>query len=101
MVWAVLQFALPALASSADAHLEGEGRAQVAHIESTSSSSCRSVHPAECALCQLLNHHSTPLERSSEPQLSVGHGACVSTEHRTPALASRSYLPHGRAPPHG
>ncbi len=54
ILWAVLQFALPAAASFADARLEREGSLVLAHAESRSDASCRPVHAAECALCQLV-----------------------------------------------
>jgi hypothetical protein len=61
IVWAVLQFALPAAATYADARLERDASAaQVAHVESGSSDGCRPVHPAECALCQLVSRGSAP-----------------------------------------
>ena len=54
MVWAVLQFALPAAATLADARLERQGVGAESHAESQSDASCRPIHPAECALCQLV-----------------------------------------------
>jgi hypothetical protein len=54
IAWAVLQFALPAAATLADARLERDGLDAQAHAESRSDASCRPVHPAECALCQLI-----------------------------------------------
>ena len=61
IVWAVLQFALPAAATYADAMLERESAsAQTAHVESGSSDTCRPVHPAECALCQLVSREAAP-----------------------------------------
>jgi hypothetical protein len=61
ILWAVLQFALPAVATYADALLERDAAAtQTAHVESGSSDGCRPVHPAECALCQLVTRSSAP-----------------------------------------
>lgn len=54
MVWALLQFALPAAATFADARLERQGVGAESHAESRSDASCRPVHAAECALCQLV-----------------------------------------------
>lgn len=54
IVWAVLQFALPAAATFADASLERRGVGAESHAESRSDASCRPVHAAECALCQLV-----------------------------------------------
>jgi hypothetical protein len=61
IVWAVLQFALPAAATFADALLERDAAtARTAHVESGSSEGCRPVHPAECALCQVVSRSSAP-----------------------------------------
>jgi hypothetical protein len=63
IVWAVLQFALPAAATYADALLErGAATAQGPHVESQSNASCRPVHPAECALCQVVSRNSAPAD---------------------------------------
>jgi hypothetical protein len=60
IMWAVLQFALPAVATFADALLERDAVGQIAHVESASREGCRPVHPAECALCQLVTRSSAP-----------------------------------------
>lgn len=61
IVWAVLQFALPASATFADALLERDSAAtQHAHVESASTGACRPVHPAECALCQVVSRSAAP-----------------------------------------
>jgi len=61
IVWAVLQFALPASATVADALLERDSAAtQHAHVESASTGACRPVHSAECALCQVVSRSTTP-----------------------------------------
>ena len=55
LLWAVLQFALPSAASYADALLERSStRALGAHVEAHATKSCASVHPTDCALCQLV-----------------------------------------------
>jgi hypothetical protein len=53
-MWAVLQFALPAAATLADAQLERQSVGVLAHVESRSDATCRPIHPSECALCQLV-----------------------------------------------
>lgn len=60
ILWAVLQFALPAAATLADTRLERRGVGAEAHAESRSDASCRPVHSAECALCQLVLRASAP-----------------------------------------
>jgi hypothetical protein len=100
IVWAVLQFALPAAVTLADARLERDGVDAQAHAESQSDASCRSVHPAECALCQLVWRTSA---------LAPGPG-CVAAVVRVverPAIADRPWralagfadLALARAPP--
>jgi hypothetical protein len=54
VMWAVLQFALPAAATLADARLERQSVGAQAHVESRSEATCRPIHPSECALCQLV-----------------------------------------------
>jgi hypothetical protein len=66
-LWAVLQFVLPGAALLADARLERDTvRSPGAHVESTTTSTCRPVHPNECALCQFLSRAAAP---SESPQL--------------------------------
>jgi hypothetical protein len=101
VAWAVLQFALPAAATFADARLERESAsAQGPHVESRSDASCRPVHTAECALCQVVSRASTP---------AVQRHDCVATLSviQPPVIAVQSWHARGgparlapaRAPP--
>jgi hypothetical protein len=101
LVWAVLQFALPAAATFADARLEREAStAQGPHIESRSDVSCHAAHSAECALCQLVSRASAP---------AAGSPVCVATirairppviaEPSSHGMAGRTRLALARAPP--
>ena len=73
IVWAALQFALPAAATYADALLERDASAaQVAHVESGSGDGCRPVHPAECALCQVVSRGSAPTASAPSWRDAVG-----------------------------
>jgi hypothetical protein len=73
ILWAVLQFALPATASVADARLERESaRGAYAHVEATSTASCRPVHAAQCALCQSASHLAVGAERARCPGATTG-----------------------------
>jgi hypothetical protein len=102
MVWAVLQFALPAAATLADARLERQGVGVEAHAESRSDASCRPVHPAECALCQLVL-------RAFAPAAGQAAVAVVARVAARPPIADRSWRalagptgsPLPRAPPLG
>jgi hypothetical protein len=100
IVWAVLQFALPAAASVADARLERESAGVQAHVESRTEASCRPVHPAECALCQLVWRTSAPA--GGQPSFALVVRVVV-----PPAIADRPWrsltgpagLTFPRAPP--
>lgn len=97
---AIVQMAVPALAAVADARLNIEsGGAPQVHIEDHTQTSCRPVHPDDCALCQLLTHFSAP--RGSAPVLPVASGAsCVA--HDGPSLRPASITraqQRTRAPP--
>jgi hypothetical protein len=101
MLWAVLQFALPAAASTADALVEREARAQVAHVEADSATSCRPVHLAECALCQLLSRDFAPAAHAPLPAIASSVPCGVRTATLAPATAAIGRLPLPRAPPVG
>ena len=103
MVWAVLQFALPAGAAYADARLERESAtAQGPHVEPRSDASCRPPHSAECALCQLVSRASAPAAHDA------GCPVIVRLVEQ-PAVAERPWRAHAgpsrlalaRAPPQG
>jgi hypothetical protein len=101
ILWAVLQFALPAAAALADARLEREGAsAQGPHAESRSDASCRAVHPAECALCQLVSRASAPaMQDAGAPEIVVAVPQPVVGERPWRALSGTSRLALARAPP--
>jgi hypothetical protein len=103
MLWAVLQFALPAAATYADARLEREGAsAQGPHAESQSEASCRPVHPTECALCQLVSRTSTPaVQDAGAPEIVIAIEQARVGEGPWRALSGTSRLALARAPPLG
>src|SRR5438309_1699420 len=57
-LWPILQFVLPGAVRAADSH-----------IESKTTSSCRPVHPDECALCQFLSRAAAPSESPALPDI--------------------------------
>jgi hypothetical protein len=74
VVWAVLQFALPAAASIADAGLEiRSARGAQSHVESSSTASCRPEHPAACALCQFVSRAGAPAPGGAVPTIALSH----------------------------
>jgi hypothetical protein len=99
MLWAVLQFALPAAATTADAHVERESRLQVVHVESDSTSGCRPVHAAECALCQLITHDAGTPAPAPLPLIAATLACPVGTEQVSSATRTLGELPPARAPP--
>jgi len=100
-MWAVLQFALPAAATFADARLERESvTAQGAHAESRSDASCRPVHPAECALCQLVSRASAPaVQNDTCPAIISVIEQPAIVERPWRELAGSARLSLARAPP--
>jgi hypothetical protein len=97
---AIVQMAAPALAVVADARLiaDSAGAPQV-HVEEHTQKSCRSVHPDDCALCQLLTHFSAP--RASAPALPAATSRrCAVTQDASLRLAPVSRAQERtRAPP--
>ena len=103
IVWAALQFALPVAATYADAGLERDGGvAQASHVESSSDSSCRPVHPAECALCQVVSRAFAPTahDASCHAIVRVVEQPAVAGRPAR-ALAGAARLSLARAPPLG
>ena len=101
IVWAVLQFALPAAATFADARIERDAATALgSHAESRSDASCRPVHAAECALCQLVVRVSAPVEHHATCHAIVRVVEPLArTEVTQHALAGLSRLSLARAPP--
>jgi hypothetical protein len=99
-VWAVLQLALPAFATGADARLAAGAR-DGAHVEERSGRDCAPSHSADCVVCK---HLSASALGSTSPAVGtlrdgrdgVVPGRAASAPHTLPGAA----LP--RAPPtHG
>lgn len=103
IVWAVLQFALPAGATLADARVQRDaGTAERAHVESRSHASCRPLHPESCALCQLVSRTAAPSAAAATCPVSlrvVDASAVDGAPLR--ALDGRSWRSRARAPPIG
>ncbi|HKH90883.1 MAG TPA: hypothetical protein VKA54_03715 [Gemmatimonadaceae bacterium] len=100
VIWAALQFALPGVAVFADARLERDSRAAPgAHVESGTTQTCSPVHPADCALCQVLVRVAPPSESPALPAIADAVRPSATSpipRHATRALAAVA-LP--RAPP--
>ena len=102
LVWGVLQFALPAAASWADAQLERDSvGARVAHVEATSSATCRPEHSAACVLCQVAGRAA---ERSEPVGLTFALVRAAFVPSGSPSARHESSdlgLPDARGPPVG
>ena len=103
IVWAVLQFALPAAATLADARLQRDAAsAERTHVESRSDAACRPLHPEECALCQLVSRSSAPMHDAATCPASlrvVDAPAIDGVPQR--ALDGEAWQTRARAPPLG
>jgi hypothetical protein len=100
ILWAVLQFALPAGATYADARLERDGRdATQAHVESSSGDSCRAPHADDCAICQVVSRSGVAPHSVDLPDIAVVvHPSAPGTASGEATRAcARASLP--RAPP--
>jgi Protein of unknown function (DUF2946). len=102
LVWAVLQFALPSAAAYADALLERSSLHVLGgHVEEHGTKSCVQAHPADCAICQIVNRVG-PMPLAIVP---VGIVVRIATPYASPtvaaALSSRGRAALPRAPPLG
>jgi len=97
LIWAVLQFALPASAALADARVavDSPGRA---HIEETSGRDCAAAHSPDCAVCK---HLSTSSLGSTQPATAfVNDGREPAVSRRlAPAPRTAAGVTLARAPP--
>ncbi len=99
MVWAALQLAAPGASAIADGSLaSGLVVERTAHVEDTTSATCPTSHPPDCAVCRYLSTGATLAP-------AVGASGTHQTAMREPgaecgALHSVAVvLPDGRAPP--
>ena len=100
ILWAVLQFALPAVALVADARLERASRESAgSHVEAGSSEDCPPVHRDECALCQVVSRFAQPAEPPALPAIAevVRPSATSPIQAQAARAAASGSLP--RAPP--
>jgi hypothetical protein len=101
LLFALLQLALPTLASVADARLERESESPraAAHVESPGGSTCPRIHPADCALCQFVSAAGAAPPRPPAPAPAPALGAAPDGD----LVPSAGYAVHPvalpRAPP--
>jgi len=99
IVWAVLQLALPTAVAHADVLVERESRSQVAHVEATSDATCRPLHAAECALCQVLSQAVAPTEHAPVPAILAEVRCPPASDSAARACGAAGQRPPARAPP--
>ena len=100
VVWAVLQFALPAAVTLGDSRLEREsGGGPLTHVESASGKACRPAHPANCALCQFVSHTSVLPADSGTPTFVAAASPTPPPAAQTRVSAVLARLSLARAPP--
>ena len=99
IVWAVLQFALPTAVAYADAAVERESRAQVAHVEATSATTCRPLHPSDCAYCQAMSHDAARPDHAAAPRIVAVLRCPASSDRVVLAVRHAGQRPPARAPP--
>jgi hypothetical protein len=101
LVAAVFQLLLPPFAATADARAEAEAsRGAPVHVETYGARDCARVHPADCAICNVLATHAAtaPVAKLPEPVARLRDAAPIDAEH--PFCAARAPGdPPQRAPP--
>lgn len=98
VVWAGLQLAAPAIGSLADARLAAASGDAVAHVESTTSTTCPVFHAPDCAICRYLSG-TAPLPDAPVAVAPIIEGARGVVGSNTGTSAFALVLPDGRAPP--
>jgi hypothetical protein len=99
MVWAVLQFALPAAASVADARLQREALGARAHAEAGTTATCRPTHNADCGLCQSLSRAQSLATGPQAWPEAVAIRAPMAADAQHTVQWPLRLLPPSRAPP--
>jgi hypothetical protein len=100
VLWAVLQFALPAAVTIGDARLERESTGEsITHVESASGKACRPVHPSNCALCQFVSHTSALAGDSGASTIVAAASPTPPPSAQTRVSAVLARLSLARAPP--
>ena len=100
LVYAILQMALPGVASIADARLEAESIRErpTSHAEEHGSPNCARVHPADCAFCRILSAAARPAASDSDSPVALLRIAPPSDGQADFARLSRLST-RSRAPP--
>ncbi len=99
LMFAALQFALPAILSVTDGASAAGGRNSASHIESKGDRDCKPPHTADCAVCRFL----TATVSRGGPA-TVGHvaenlrAAAIARQFGDPS-AVLAHLQRSRAPP--
>jgi hypothetical protein len=98
-LWAVLQLALPASATIADA-MAGAPTIQAGHVEATPGGDCAPSHPPDCAVCKHLSTLSLgPRQSAVGPSTTNAQLVSAARALPLPRILPAFALP--RAPPRG
>lgn len=101
-VVAIVQMAMPAVASVADAWLEGHSlRAPAAHADEPERSSPAPIHAADCVLCSFLTHFAPEQAPGIAPCTNVVAVAHIVLHTVVEWRAEASLAIRPRAPPSG
>lgn len=98
LLFAAMQFAVPAVVSVADGAVARVGPEQAPHVEGLGTNACARIHPADCLLCRVL---STTISPPRGP-VSVPVVSDVQSPSRTLIAVLATTPSHGfnsRAPP--
>lgn len=98
LLWAGVQLATPALGSLADARLAAAAGDPMAHVESTTSSTCPAIHAPDCAVCRYLSGAAPAPDAQSSAHVNAASAGASFPARSTAALLA-IVLPDGRAPP--
>lgn len=100
LLFALVQLALPPLATIVDARQErASGAVAVPHAEGERSDSCAAAHRADCALCQLLTTPAAPARLAAEPPVTSPHAVGPQGAGPSSRAADLSASARPRAPP--
>jgi hypothetical protein len=96
---ALAQFALPGVASIADAFAERGSARSVAHIEDPATAHCPRVHTEDCVLCRTLNGKASAPRPAPVPAAVRRQATAYSARTQGAPSLDLAWHPPTRAPP--
>ena len=98
LVFAAIQFAVPALVSVADGVVARGGRNSASHVEDVGGKQCRPPHTEDCVVCRFLSATHSTAAASSQPAIVQSVASNPTTFDARATVADR-YGFNSRAPP--